>query len=450
MANKIQWRRDTAANWTSVNPILADGMPGLEKVTCRLKIGDGVTPWNSLPYKFESSVVEAPAGTFTFTDERGNTTSWTEGSGGGGVTNHSGLILDDGSNPHGTSAADVGLGNVPNVDATDRANHTGTQLASSISDFAAAVASSETTSTLVESPVGTFTYTDEAGTETVFSTGGGSSGEVNTASNIGTAGVGVFNQKLGTDLQFKNINAGSTKVSITDDTANGEIDVDIVPANINTAELNNDANFIDAAGAPVQLADIADFETSAELDIRDTSNRNRANHTGTQTASTISDFATAVTSAETVTSLGLVGTTLTYTDEAGAATSLQLNVFGTEAEDFLDTSNTTIGTDVLFAVRSFTTAASPTGRYRIAMQVQLEPGSASNNYLFQLRINGVQIGLEMGEEGKDIGADNRNLRPLVGYYDHTGPGTFDIELWAAREGGSLILHGVSAEKWRVS
>ena len=30
---------------------------------------------------------------------------------------------------------DVGLGNVPNVDATDRANHTGTQTASTISDF---------------------------------------------------------------------------------------------------------------------------------------------------------------------------------------------------------------------------------------------------------------------------------------------------------------------------
>ncbi len=33
------------------------------------------------------------------------------------------------------SPNDIGLGNVPNVDATDRANHTGTQLASTISDF---------------------------------------------------------------------------------------------------------------------------------------------------------------------------------------------------------------------------------------------------------------------------------------------------------------------------
>lgn len=40
--------------------------------------------------------------------------------------------------------------------------------------------------------------------------------------------------------------------------------------------------------------DISDFETTAELNARDTANRDRANHTGTQTASTISDFDTEV------------------------------------------------------------------------------------------------------------------------------------------------------------
>lgn len=37
------------------------------------------------------------------------------------------------------SKSDVGLGNVPNTDATNRANHTGTQTAATISDFASAV-----------------------------------------------------------------------------------------------------------------------------------------------------------------------------------------------------------------------------------------------------------------------------------------------------------------------
>lgn len=53
MARKtlIQARRDTAANWTSVNPVLASGEPGWESDTRKIKIGDGSTAWNSLSYE---------------------------------------------------------------------------------------------------------------------------------------------------------------------------------------------------------------------------------------------------------------------------------------------------------------------------------------------------------------------------------------------------------------
>lgn len=50
MAVTIQLRRDTAANWTSVNPILAEGELGFETDTLLYKLGDGVTAWNSLAY----------------------------------------------------------------------------------------------------------------------------------------------------------------------------------------------------------------------------------------------------------------------------------------------------------------------------------------------------------------------------------------------------------------
>lgn len=43
-------RRDTASNWTSTNPVLKLGEPGLETNTRRIKYGDGSTPWNSLGY----------------------------------------------------------------------------------------------------------------------------------------------------------------------------------------------------------------------------------------------------------------------------------------------------------------------------------------------------------------------------------------------------------------
>lgn len=50
MATRIQLRRDTAANWTAANPVLASGEVGVELDTKGLKVGDGSTAWNSLAY----------------------------------------------------------------------------------------------------------------------------------------------------------------------------------------------------------------------------------------------------------------------------------------------------------------------------------------------------------------------------------------------------------------
>jgi hypothetical protein len=43
-------RRDTAANWTSVNPTLLAGEIGIESDTNKWKVGDGTTAWASLGY----------------------------------------------------------------------------------------------------------------------------------------------------------------------------------------------------------------------------------------------------------------------------------------------------------------------------------------------------------------------------------------------------------------
>lgn len=50
MAFRIQIRRDTTGNWTASNPVLLEGEMGLDITIKCLKIGDGATPWNSLPY----------------------------------------------------------------------------------------------------------------------------------------------------------------------------------------------------------------------------------------------------------------------------------------------------------------------------------------------------------------------------------------------------------------
>lgn len=43
-------KRGTAARWAEVNPILEQGEPGFVYDENRLKVGDGKTPWNDLPY----------------------------------------------------------------------------------------------------------------------------------------------------------------------------------------------------------------------------------------------------------------------------------------------------------------------------------------------------------------------------------------------------------------
>lgn len=50
MATKIQLRGDTAANWTSINPVLAARELAVEIDTMFYKVGNGVTAWNSLGY----------------------------------------------------------------------------------------------------------------------------------------------------------------------------------------------------------------------------------------------------------------------------------------------------------------------------------------------------------------------------------------------------------------
>ena len=49
--------------------------------------------------------------------------------GGSGVTKHSQLVLDDGTNPHGTTKTDVGLGNVDNTSDLNKPISNATQLA---------------------------------------------------------------------------------------------------------------------------------------------------------------------------------------------------------------------------------------------------------------------------------------------------------------------------------
>jgi hypothetical protein len=50
MAQKIQLRRDTLANWNTANPVLAAGEVAFITGSRRIKIGDGATAFNTLGF----------------------------------------------------------------------------------------------------------------------------------------------------------------------------------------------------------------------------------------------------------------------------------------------------------------------------------------------------------------------------------------------------------------
>ena len=190
MAIRIQIRRDLAANWTTANPTLADGEFGFEKDTIKAKIGNGVDDWNTLDYVFEGITDHGLLSGLSDDDHPQYLNE----------ARHDSLPFD---NPHSVTKGQVGLGSVDNTSDEDkpvslaqqaaldlkydasnpngyetptelnardaanrnRANHTGTQTVSTISDFAAGVQANETVTSLsLNTSTNILTYVKEDGT----------------------------------------------------------------------------------------------------------------------------------------------------------------------------------------------------------------------------------------------------------------------------------------------
>lgn len=116
-------------------------------------------------------------------------------------------------------------------------------------------------------------FVDESGVETRITDGGGlfgaGSGEANTASNVGVTGAGVFKNKVGVDLKFKKIKAG-TNVTITD----GVDDIEIAATGGGGGEANTASN-VGATGSSV-------FKAKSGVDLQFRKIKAGANITVTQ------------------------------------------------------------------------------------------------------------------------------------------------------------------------
>jgi len=184
-----------------------------------------------------------------------------------------------------------------------RAVHIGTQTANTISNFAAAVklvklddmttpddntdlnASTSKHGLLAKLGGGTTNFLRADGT---WNTPAGTGGEDNTASNAGVGGVGVFKVKTGVVLNFKNINNGSSKISITDDTTNDEVDIDVVEANLALANIGGDMDDIDNGTTYVKTHN--DYTDAEQTKVSNTTGTNSGdNATNTQYSSLVSN-----------------------------------------------------------------------------------------------------------------------------------------------------------------
>jgi len=227
MAQQIQLRRDTAANWTSVNPILAEGEIGIELNSGQYKIGDGVSHWNSITY---AGLIPGLTATAPITYNSGTKTIGWSG-----------------------SKSDVGLGNVDNTSDANKPVSTA-QAAADASVLSTAEA-----------------YTDSRITSLVNS----APSALDTLKELADA--------LGSDSNF----------SATVSTALGNrLRVDTAAQGLSSTQKNNAKTNVDLqnvdntsdANKPVSTAQAAADAAVQAFAIQ------RANHTGTQTASTISDF----------------------------------------------------------------------------------------------------------------------------------------------------------------
>ena len=88
-----------------------------------------------------------------------------------------------------------------------------------------------------------FAVYDAVAGKIVGNAGGGGGGEANTGSNVGTAGIGIYDGKVGVDLQFRKLHSLSAAILITLDTPNQQVDFDLDEAGIDhNALLNYAAN----------------------------------------------------------------------------------------------------------------------------------------------------------------------------------------------------------------
>jgi microcystin-dependent protein len=127
MPTQIQLRRGTAAEWTSVNPVLMAGEFGVETDTDKMKVGNGSATWTARPYLGGISALDVyPIGSIYTSTVATNPSTYF---GGTWVAEGEGRVLvgfASGDPDFGTAGATPGAKTVT-LDSTQIPSHTHTQ-----------------------------------------------------------------------------------------------------------------------------------------------------------------------------------------------------------------------------------------------------------------------------------------------------------------------------------
>ncbi len=127
MGVRIQLRNDLATNWTTKNPILAQGEIGIESDSRKLKIGDGTTTWNHLIYyQFGDALGYLQNGGYTGTGQ--DLKDEIDDISGGTVVGLQAHLINY-TNPHQVTKSQVGLSNVENTSDANKPVSTAQQTA---------------------------------------------------------------------------------------------------------------------------------------------------------------------------------------------------------------------------------------------------------------------------------------------------------------------------------
>lgn len=262
MAVQIQVRRDLAAQWTSVNPTLAQGEIGFETDTRKFKIGSGLSAWTSLPYMpflalDDLTNVSAPA-----------------------PNNGDALVYNSAAGQWVASAVAGGSGSVTSaehVSLVDRVSQNSAQMTSADNAISAAVAAVSAAHTSLVSDVGRISLSVSAAISAIAA----NSAQMTSADNANSAAAAGVSARLdSTNTVVSNqgsaIVANSAQMTSADNAISAAVNVvsaahaslvsDVGRISLSVSALNSAVNAISNRISTLVLDSLADVSAPSPAD----------------------------------------------------------------------------------------------------------------------------------------------------------------------------------------